>query len=198
MMSFDTIAGYMRGSGEAMLGNKAGLSRLDISADGFWESFMAIPVAVPALLLSWVGYAQFLVADGGVSGSVPSIVVRIALVDLAAWIIPVAAVMVLAKPLAIGGRLAHYVIASNWASALVAWALAPFSLLQLLVSGQLAVFDVIDLALFLAVLFLMYRLTLVTLSRPPLFTFGFFAGVLVLSIVTIVVFKELLGLTPAA
>ena len=41
-----------------MLGKADGLRLLDLSADGFWNSFFAIVVALPALIVGWVGIAN--------------------------------------------------------------------------------------------------------------------------------------------
>ena len=41
-----------------MLGKADGLRLLDLSADGFWNSFFAIVVAAPALIVGWVGIAN--------------------------------------------------------------------------------------------------------------------------------------------
>ena len=41
-----------------MLGKPDGLRLLDLSADGFWNSFFAIVGALPALIAGWVTHRQ--------------------------------------------------------------------------------------------------------------------------------------------
>ncbi|MER9338061.1 hypothetical protein NKJ06_29550, partial [Mesorhizobium sp. M0293] len=55
MLSADETQASLTGAWRLMLGKTDGLRLLDLSADGFWNSFFAIVVAAPALLVGWVG-----------------------------------------------------------------------------------------------------------------------------------------------
>ena len=70
---------------------------LDISADGFWNSFFAIVVALPALIAGWVGIANDARRSGYVSfGDRLSIMLRLATVDIGAWVLPLVALALVA------------------------------------------------------------------------------------------------------
>ena len=58
MPSVEDIQQYLTGAWRMMMGKPDGLRLLDISADGFWNSFFAIVVALPALIVGWVGRRQ--------------------------------------------------------------------------------------------------------------------------------------------
>jgi hypothetical protein len=58
MPSAENIQLYLTGAWRMMLGKADGLRLLDLSADGFWNSFFAIAIALPPLTVSWVGAAN--------------------------------------------------------------------------------------------------------------------------------------------
>ena len=51
MPSTDDIYRQLTGVWQMMTGKPDGIRLLDLSADGFWNSFFAIVVAVPALIV---------------------------------------------------------------------------------------------------------------------------------------------------
>ncbi len=60
---------------------------------------------------------------------------RLAMVDLGAWLLPLVALGLAARSIGIRGRYVHYVVATNWASAIVVWLMLPPSLLRLFAPG---------------------------------------------------------------
>lgn len=73
MPSVEDIQRYLTGAWRMMLGKTDGLRLLDLSADGFWNSFFAIVVALPPLVVSWVGAANVMAtASAEVGGRSPS------------------------------------------------------------------------------------------------------------------------------
>ena len=54
MLSGAEIQNGLTGAWRLMIGNAEGLRLLDLTADGFWNSFFAIIVALPAMLLGWL------------------------------------------------------------------------------------------------------------------------------------------------
>ena len=81
MPSFEQVQQYLTGAARLMLGKSDGLRMLDFSADGFWNSFFAMVVALPALMIGWVGLANELEQMPGAIGGRFSILLRIALID---------------------------------------------------------------------------------------------------------------------
>ncbi len=52
-----------------MAGDRRGLDRFDLSADGFWRSFAALVVALPPTALSWLEFER---VERGASAASPS------------------------------------------------------------------------------------------------------------------------------
>lgn len=177
MPSLDDIFRYFNGVWRMMLGRRDGLDYLDISAEDFWSSFYAIVVALPPLFASWVSAAANLTAGREEAGFRLAIVLRLAFVDIAAWVIPLILVGLLARTIGIASRYAPYVIATNWGTALVSWFFAPITLLQLFVPDSADVTTLFAFIMFGASVVLGYRLTHVALQRPHVVVAPFFACV---------------------
>ena len=125
MPSAENIQLYLTGAWRMMMGKADGLRLLDLSVDGFWNSFFAIVIALPALIVGWVGVANELSQISGEFGSKLSILVRLAVIDLATWILPLVALAAVASRAGIADRFVALVVASNWASALFVWIMLP-------------------------------------------------------------------------
>ncbi|SMC64382.1 hypothetical protein SAMN06297251_10593 [Fulvimarina manganoxydans] len=132
MPTKDEVLRYFSGVALMMLGRKEGLARLDISPDGFWQSFYAIAIAAPAIAFSWIEY-ESMERSGPVShlGSF-QVYGAHALADALAWLVPVLFLMMIAKRIGYGRKVSPLVVATNWAGALIAWALAPYLALVVL------------------------------------------------------------------
>ena len=117
MPSAENIQQYLTGAWRMMMGKADGLRLLDLSADGFWNSFFAMVIALPALIVGWVGVTNELSALSGAFGSKLSILARLAVIDLATWVVPLVALAAVASRAGIGDRFVALVVASNWASA---------------------------------------------------------------------------------
>src|SRR5262245_34050401 len=130
MPSTDQIRQYLRGAWQLMFGRQDGLKLLDISADGFWDSFFAMVVALPPLLIGWIALANYFGEVPEVSGGKPSILVLLSVSDLAGWLIPLIALALAARSAGIADRFVQYVVAINWSSALQAWIVLPVPLLR--------------------------------------------------------------------
>jgi hypothetical protein len=134
MLSGDEIQNGFTGSWRLMFGNPDGLRLLDLSADGFWNSFFAMIVAAPPLFLGWLAYGNDLAqADPGISRT--ALLPRLAIVDSAMWIVPIVLLALAVKPLGISDRFSAYVVASNWGTAVVTWITVPLPILRLFVPG---------------------------------------------------------------
>ncbi len=94
MPTIEQIQAYMAAAWRMMMGRTEGLRMLDLSADGFWNSFLAIPVALPPLVVGWVGVVNDFGAAG--FGGRLSVLLRLAVIDVACWVVPLAALAVLA------------------------------------------------------------------------------------------------------
>ncbi|TFF19663.1 hypothetical protein E3C22_18360 [Jiella endophytica] len=132
MPSFADVVRYFSGALLLMTGKTEGLKRLDLSADGFWQSFAAIVIALPPLALSWLAYE----AGGGhaPAGDANGVIVygAHAFADALAWLLPVLILMIVARPIGYSKKIVPLVVATNWGGALLAWAVIPYWLIIIL------------------------------------------------------------------
>jgi hypothetical protein len=178
MPPLELIHIQLTGAWRMMLGKADGLRMLDLSADGFWSSFFAIVIALPALFAGWVSIAnEMAVLDPDGAGRL-SLILRLAIVDLSSWVMPLVALALLARPAGIGDRFVHYVVASNWATAIVVWIMLPPSIL----------------GLFLVTLVLSWRLTNIAIGKGAAVATGVFVAMVAISLFVLFGMQDLLGL----
>jgi hypothetical protein len=190
----EAIQQYLIGAWRLMTGHEDGLGRLDLSADGFWNSFFAIVISLPALIVGWVSVANGL---GGESFAERlAVVLRLAVVDLLAWVVPIAALALVARRFGIGHRFVPYVVASNWGSALFVWMMMPPSVVELLFPDAQDATSLLSLLLFLATMVLSWRLTNAALGLGAVAASWVFGGMFLLSLAVLLVLQSLLGLSP--
>jgi len=189
------IQEYLRGAWRLMMGRPDGVRALDVSADGFWNSFYAILVAFPALGVGWTSLAIELAERG--LGSRISIALRLAVIDIVAWVLPLLVLGLVARTIRIGDRYPHFVVASNWGSALLAWLMLPVSILGLFTSGPNAAVDTVSLVVFLAAMVLTWRLTNAVLVKGAAVASAVFFSVVVAGIFLIFFLQDVFGLQGA-
>ncbi|MER8604599.1 transporter, partial [Mesorhizobium sp. M1233] len=119
MLSADETYASLAGAWRLMLGKADGFRLLDLSADGFWNSFFAIVVAAPALIVGWVGIANEIGDPNAFVGRF-SMLIRLATVDIGAWVLPLIGLALVAQRVAVRGRIGHYVVATKWDSPIIA------------------------------------------------------------------------------
>src|SRR5690606_7093069 len=107
------------GAWRMMMGHADGLRAMDLTVDGFWNSFFAIVLALPALAPGWMVAADRLAEYDGNPGERFSLVVRFAVVDLGSWLLPLLVLALVARQARIADRFVQYVVATNWASAII-------------------------------------------------------------------------------
>jgi hypothetical protein len=193
MPTAEQIQLYLTAAWRMMTGRADGLRMLDLSVDGFWNSFFAIPVALPPLVVGWVGVVNDLAADG--FGGRLSVLLRLAVIDFACWVAPLAGLAAIAARVRLQDRFVHYVVASNWGSALVAWLMLPPALLRLVAPAQSEMVSVLSLVLFIASAVLTWRLTNVALGKGAAVASATFAGMFVASLAVFFILQAALGLT---
>jgi len=194
MPSLDDVFRYFTGVWRMMLGHKDGLNYLDISADDFWQSFNAILIALPPLFGTWVAYAAELTAGREDATTRLAIVTRAAFVDIAAWVVPLIIIGLLARYIGIAKRYAAYVIATNWASALLAWIFAPITLLQLFFPSQFEIATIFIFLMFGITVVFSYRLTFAVLQRPHSYVAPFFTSVFMGTLFFTLILQQIFGI----
>jgi hypothetical protein len=195
MPSAEEIHQYLHGAWRMMLGKTDGLRELDLSVDGFWNSFFAIAVALPALIVNWVTIADSY-GDLAVDFNDRfAIFIRLGIIDLAAWLLPLAGLAAVARTVRLADRYVHYVVASNWATAIVAWLLVPPAALLLILPDETDLAWFLSIAIFIASQIFVWRMTNVAIGKGATIASAVYAGMLVASIVILIALQWLLGLT---
>lgn len=193
MLSSDETYASLTGAWRLMLGKADGLRQLDLSADGFWNSFFAIVVAAPALIVGWVGLANEIGDPNAFAGRF-GMLIRLATVDIGAWVLPLIGLALVAPRAGIGGRFVHYVVASNWASAIIAWIMLPAALIRLFLPSANEFAVLASLLLFALSMILTWRMTNAAIGRGAAVGSAVFAGMFVASLVVLFGLEALLGI----
>lgn len=192
MLTADEIQSSLTGAWRMMLGKVDGLRLLDLSADGFWNSFFAIVVAAPALIVGWVGISN---TAGETAFSRFELLLKLAFVDIGTWVLPLLALAVVAPQAGLRARFVHYVVASNWASAIIAWLMLPGALIRLIFPAADQASGLVSLVLFFASLVLSWRMTNVAIAKGAAMATAVFAGMFAVSLVVLFALQKLLGIS---
>src|SRR6185312_5000245 len=194
LVTADETQASLTGAWRLMLGKADGVRLLDLSADGFWNSFYAMIVAVPALMVGWVGIANEVGDPDAFAGRL-AMLVKLATVDLGAWVLPLVALALVAPHVGIGGRFVAYVVASNWASAIIAWLMLPSALVRLFMPATDATAGFVSLFCFLLSMVLTWRMTTAVIGKGAATGTAVFAGMFVGSLLVLFGLQALLGIT---
>jgi len=194
MLGSSEIQQYLSGAWRLMLGKADGLRLLDLSADGFWNSFFAILIAVPALIIGWVGVSDELALQSTAFAGRFGIVVRLALVDIGAWVLPLIVFALVARRAGVGDRFVHYVVASNWASAIIAWLMLPAALLRMLMPAAQSATSGLSLALFVLSMVLSWRMTNAAIGKGAAVGSAVFAGMFLVSLLVLFSLQSMFGI----
>ena len=194
MLTADETQASLTGAWRLMLGKADGLRLLDLSADGFWNSFFAIVVAAPALIVGWVGIANEIGDPDAFAGRF-SMLMRLATVDVGSWVLPLVVLALVAPRAGIGGRFVHYVVASNWASAITAWLMLPSALIGLFLPPSDSFAGLVWLFLFALTMVLSWRMTAATIGKGAAVGTAVFVAMSVVSLVVQLVLLTLFGIT---
>lgn len=193
MLSADETYASLAGAWRLMFGKADGLRLLDLSADGFWNSFYAILVAAPALIVGWVGIANEIGDPEAFAGRL-GMLIRLATVDIGSWVLPLVALALVAPRAGIGGRFVHYVVASNWASAIIAWLMLPSALLRLFLPSNSDVNSLVSLFLFALSALLTWRMTNASIGKGAAVGTAVFVGMFIASLLVLFGLQALLGI----
>lgn len=194
MLGGEEIQQYLAGAWRLMLGKADGVRLLDLSADGFWNSFTAILIAAPALIVGWVGLSDDLSMQGLVLVGRFGIILRLAVIDIGAWIVPLAAFALVASRAGVGDRFVQYVVASNWASAIIAWLMLPAALLRMLLPGSQDLIALVSMILFILSMVLSWRMTNAVISKGAAVGSAVFAAMFAVSLIVLLSLQSLLGI----
>jgi hypothetical protein len=186
----------LRGVWQIMQGRRQGLNAMDVSSEGVWRSFQALLVALPMLWATWISALRGIEPHSALTPG--SIMLRLAFVDAAAWVLPIALFALIARPAKLTHRAAHFIVTNNWSSVIFIAATAltvPFELLGPDFEGLSAL---VSLIILLISLVMYFRMLHVTLDAPYEVSVPVCAVMILASLFGVYALYGALGLTHAA
>ncbi len=117
MSLFGNLGDNLAGAWLVMRGRAEGLSRLDLSLEGFWRSFAAILLIVPFAILGLISQRELVPEDVGAPADAGIGLEAVAL--LGDWLTFPLVFAVIARPLGLTARYVPFIVARNWASVLI-------------------------------------------------------------------------------
>ncbi len=193
MLSGEEIQNGLTGSWRLMFGKTEGMQLLDLSADGFWNSFFAMIVAAPALFLGWLAYANDISPGPELAASRYAMIPKLAIIDGALWLVPLILFALSVRSIGIADRFAAYVVATNWGSAVVCWLSVPLPVLRLVLSASSQSFVLFELIVHVATIVLGWRLTNASIGRGAALSTAVFVGMYLASLGLLFSLQTLLG-----
>ena len=189
MINLDYAFHHLESVIGVIAGRPGALERMDISSDGFWRSFSAIIVALPALFFGWVIGAVTALADTP-SGSLASLIARDAVLESVAWFLPIAVFAVIVKPLGFGARFAHLIVVRNWSNALFSYVLALYFIALMVLPASGTPMLLAGIVLIVGMLFAAVRLVRAALACSRRVAIAFVGGELAMGIALIAVYAS--------
>jgi len=160
---------YLSGLLLLVRGDAAGLQRLDISDRGLMRSFWAFVWCLPAMAVSWVWWRTLYLRglpDNTELGGI--FFVRLAMLEVANWLVPLILIGLLAWGLSLGRKYYAMVVAVNWLSLPFAYAYGCLSLLLILVPGLTGILSLLWLFLMIGLIFSVSRIFRMICGANPL------------------------------
>ncbi|MBO6640011.1 MAG: hypothetical protein JJ920_19080 [Roseitalea sp.] len=192
MINLDYAFHHVECVAGVMTGRPGAIERMDISADGFWRSFSAIAVALPAMFFVWVMNARANQAEMTTLGIAP-LVAGEAVFELIVWLLPVPVFALVLRPLGLGHRFVHLVIARNWANALFSYAIAALYVPYLVVADDNGAMMMLGGVLMVLILIAAVRLTRAALDSSMALAIAFIAGELIVSATLAITYVGIMG-----
>ncbi|HVK92540.1 MAG TPA: hypothetical protein VM468_14265 [Mycoplana sp.] len=169
MPALDEVLYYLNGIWHLVRHRQDGFRWLDLSWRGLLRSFWAFVWCLPALAVIWASWRLYYLArmpEGTTAGA--DFILKMFVVDVVGWLLPLAIIALLARPLGYAQHLATMIIASNWIAVPFAYATAvPFAL-ALVVPAFAAFSGLLLYAVFGASIVLQYRLLWMCVGKQTL------------------------------
>jgi len=198
MPSADEIQAGLTGAWRMMLGRTDGIGLLDLSADGFWNSFFAMVVALPPLFAMWTSFAVEASPATAEFSHRMSLLLRMALIEFAAWVVPLMLLAAVAARIGIRDRFVHYVVSTNWASGIIAWLLLPLVIVRVFMPTSTEFSALLSVIVFIASMVFVWRLTNVALGKGAATATAIFSGMVAASLIIVYALKWLLAIPATA
>lgn len=175
-----------------MAGRRDALGAFDLSADGFWGSFFAIVMAVPALAIGWVAMARRASALPDAI-AFDRLLAAYAVTDLAAWVVPLVLFAIAAKPLGLGERFVAYTVVTNWGSVPIVWLMLPGAVFDFLGGGESPAGAFVSFVLFGLSMAFTWRMTETAIDRGPWIGTAVFVAMFLAGLGTLAMMQAIVG-----
>lgn len=197
MPQIEEIGGYLKGVWLLILGDKSGFGWLDITASGVWRSFAAFLWCLPAMAVGWAAWRLFYLEQmptGTETGI--GFIVKLFLVDMTMWIVPLILVAALAKPLGYADMLASIIIGTNWLAVPTVYAMAVPLAIRLVIPGGQGLAYLLSLILLLTNFTVIFRLVKTITNNQLLLASAISALLILPSLMLSEALPPMLGLMP--
>lgn len=169
MPALDEVLHYLTGIWHLVRQRPDGFRWLDLSWRGLARSFWAFAWSLPALAVIWASWRLYFLGrmpEGTTAGV--EFILKLLMIDVVGWLLPLALLTLLARPLGYAQHLVTIVIASNWIAVPFAYATAiPFAL-ALVMPAFSALSGLLLYVVFGASIVLQYRLLWMCLGKQAL------------------------------
>ncbi|KQY40770.1 hypothetical protein [Rhizobium sp. Root483D2] len=197
MPQIEEIGAYLKGVWLLILGDRSGFDWLDITVTGVWRSFAAFLWCLPAMAVGWAAWRLFYLEQmptGTETGL--GFILKLFLVDMTMWIVPLVLVAVLAKPLGYGDMLASIIISTNWLAVPTVYAMAVPLAIRLVIPGGQGLAYLMSLILLLVNFTVIFRLVKTVTNNQLLLASAISALLILPSLMLSEALPPLLGLMP--
>ncbi|MHA1188966.1 MAG: hypothetical protein ACTSSQ_00675 [Alphaproteobacteria bacterium] len=193
MVSLSKIRNNIIGAWAVMNGQASGLQRLDLSIDGFWQSFGAIILIVPFALVSLISVHMAQVElDQPVVLTGSNITLSL-IVLLAEWLAFPLVFAAIARQIGVAAHFVPFIIVRNWASVIIAAMIVVPKIFHIFGILPSQLLPYILLALFAISLRFAYRIACTALIASPLLAIPVVLLEVLLSVFTQVGFERMFG-----
>ncbi|WP_026619605.1 hypothetical protein M728_000059 [Ensifer sp. WSM1721] len=197
MSRLEEVLVYIKGLSLLIQGNREGFRWLDISEAGLWRSFTAILWSLPALAVGWASWRLYYLSAMP-SGTTVGLgfVVKLFVVDLAAWLLPVALTLILSRPLDFTAFVVPVIVTTNWLQVPLSYAMAVPAAILLLVPGGQDVAVLLSFLLLFVNAALLFRLLRTVTANQNLLAAALAALFLLSPLMIVQSLQRLLGVMP--
>jgi hypothetical protein len=158
MPGLTEIKTYLTGLWLLFLQKPEGFRYLDISPRGVGRSFMAIPVCLPFMLIGWIWWhSVFLEAMPPGSQTGVIFFIRLFLVDMLDWIVPLILIGLFTLAMQVPRAFARIVVVSNWITVPFSLSSGLLSLLSLILPSAHALWTLLWLVQLTIAFIALYR-----------------------------------------
>ncbi|WP_112809072.1 hypothetical protein [Ensifer sp.] len=159
MPLLEEVLSYIKGLWLLIQGNGEGFRWLDFSESGLWRSFAAMLWCLPAIAVTWASWRLYYLSampSGTTVGF--SFILKLLIVDIASWLLPLVLIFMLARPLGFAGAVIPVVVTTNWLAVPFSYALAVPAAIRLTIPGSEGVTGLLELTLLIANVTILFRL----------------------------------------